>query len=490
MKEKKKTETTADDTANLSLGRSSLIGVGGKFVLAVFGFAGVVFFYRDLGPTKIGAYYSILAVIKISTQFQNSVTAAIQKRVSEVSANQSGLLGIGLLSLFIISAIGGIIVVVVSPFVQRLGLSTAHLIGGLAMVSTLGLFATINQFYTGIGNPGKANWIDAVRSVLTLAGQASLLIIGFDEFGLVWGFVFGNLVTATVLLFTVGVIPTKPSRKLIIRTLNFAKWSLPNGLANTIYNRLDVVILGWIIGSTSVGYYQPAFQLTIPATYLAASISQSLAVKSSGKDSQGYPVIEELRNGLAYAGLVSIPLFFGALAIPRELMRTIFGPSAVAGAGAVIGLALLQILKSYVKPMGSVIQAVDRPDIFFKISLIVLIINIPLAVLFASWHGLIGVVAAGLVAEFIRVALTIIVVTNLFGNPSIPREAIEQIFSAVIMFGTIEGVTSVKYIQINSIFQLIFIICMGVIVYFCTLIAVSQKFRHTVQSIVKETLSL
>jgi O-antigen/teichoic acid export membrane protein len=483
-------KTTADDTANLSLGRSSLIGVSGKFILAVFGFAGVVFFYRDLGPTKIGSYYAILAAVKIATQFQNAATTAIQKRVSEVNADQSGYLGIGLLSLSIITSIGGIIVIIGSPFVDRFGLSTAHLFGGLAMMSTLGLFATINQFYTGIGNPGKANWIDAVRSLLTLIGQVGLLIAGFSEFGLIWGFVFGNIITAIVLLVAVGVIPTIPSRKVVARTVNFAKWSLPSGLVGMTYDRLDVLVLGWIIGSTSVGYYQPAFQLTLPATYLAASISQSLSVKSSGKDSQGNPVITNLRDGIAYAGVVSIPLFFGALAISRELMRIIFGPSAVAGAGALIGLALLQILKSYVKLMGSVIQAVDRPDIFFKVSITVLVINLPLAVLFASWYGLIGVVIAAIVAELTRVALTMIVVVDLFGNPGLPREAIEQIFSSIIMFCVIKGLLLPNYIQITNILPLMFIICIGILVYFSTLITVSRRFRNTAQSIVKETLSL
>lgn len=484
----KKSQTTADDTANLSLGQSALVGAAGKFLLALFGFAGVVYFYRDLGPATIGAYYTVVAGMKIATSFQNAITGSVEKRVSEVNADQSAYLGIGVLSWIATTLGAGLIVLAVAPFTDQFGVSIPHLLGGVAMLSSLGLFSTINQFYVGIGNPGKSTWIDAIRSLLTLAGQLLLVLGGFGEFGLMGGFVFGSATTAVGLFVVVGILPSFPSRHVVTRTFDFAKWSFPNGLGSMVYDRMDQLILSHFLGPTAVGFYQPALQLAEPATFVSTSISQSTNVKSSGIHSQGGSILPDIRNGLAYSGLIAIPLFFGALALPAELMGTIFGPSATAGAGALIGLSLLKIFRSFSQPLGSVTFGLDRFDLRTKITYVIIIVKIPLAILLTIEYGLIGVVVAAVVAELLKLLLSLAITIHLIGFPGIPREVIEQLFAAVLMFGAIEVVLASTAIRITSVYLLLLVVGGGAAVYFLALIAVSRKFRNTTQIVVRETL--
>jgi O-antigen/teichoic acid export membrane protein len=496
--------TGAKDTGGLSLGKSSLIGFVGKMAFAIIGFIGLIFFYRSLGPVGIGIYYTIMAVGKLINSLQVGIQTAIKKRVSEVDADQSEFLGLGILTLISVTLIGAIIISVgatIGPeliqFADRFGLKVTaerligapkYLFAALMVAVSLSAFGLSNQFYAGIGNPGKSIWVDALRSFLTLGGQVALIIVGFDEFGLVWGFVIGTIVTTIIVTVTINIKPSLPSRNVIRRTGSFAKWTIPLGLFNNIYNRLDVIFLTAVLGANVSGVYAPALRMTSPATFVAASISSSLAIKSSGLDSQNKSVQKHVRNGISYAGLIAIPTFFGALAMPEALMSIIFGPTAQAGAGALVGLAIYQVFSSYQYPLGSVINGTDRPDLLMKITFLTIVINIPLAFLLVQSYGLLGVVSATVIAEASRMVMSYIAVVRLQGSPGIPREVIEQFVSAAVMFGVIEGLSRSGVLVPETILTLAATIGLGGTVYFAVLSVVSERFRNTLWNVLDDTI--
>lgn len=496
--------TGADDTGGLSLGKSSLIGFGGKLSLALIGFIGLVYFYRSLGAVGIGIYYTILSVGKVINSLQSGVQSAIKKRVSEVDADQSEYLGLGGLILVGVTFIGAIIIAIgatlgpeLIQFADRFGIEVAaerligspkYLFAALGVAISLSAFGLSNQFYAGIGNPGKSIWVDAVRSLLTLSGQVALIIVGFDEFGLVWGFIIGTVITTIVVTAPLGIKPALPSRTVIRRTASFAKWTIPLGFLSNIYRRLDVIFLTAVLGASVSGVYAPAIRMTAPAAFVASSISSTLTVKSSGLDSQNKSVQKHVRNGISYAGLIAIPTFFGALAMPEALMGVIFGPTARAGAGALVGLAIYQIFRSYQYPLGSVIHGTDRPDILVKMTVLTIIINVPLALVLVQSYGLIGVVAATVMAEGSRLTMSYIAVVRLQESPGVPREVFEQLFAAVVMFGVIEGVINGGILVPETLLTLAAAIGLGGVCYFAVLSVVSRRFRNTLWTVAGETI--
>jgi len=496
-------QTSAEDTAELSLGKTSLIGFGGKLALAVLGFVGLVFFYRSLGPTRFGIYYTVLSAGKVVTQFQGGITAAIKKRVSEVGADQAEYLGLGLVTLAVLTvggvAVAGAVSIAGPSLVQiaetvgagtvaeRLVGRPVYLFAALSIAVSLAAFGLSNQFYAGIGNPGKAIWADALRSVLTVTGQAVLILVGFGEFGLVWGFVFGTLVTAVVLTAPLGIRPRLPSRHTVRRTGSYAKWSLPLGLLNNLYSRIDIFLLTTVVGASASGIYAPALRLTVPASFVASSIASSLTIKSSGMSSRDESVSEPLRDALSYAGLIALPIFFGAVAIPEAMMGVIFGPSARQGAGALVGLAGYQLVRSYTRPFWSVITGVDRPDLKVKITVVTIVLNVPIAVPLVLSFGLIGVVVATVVADASRFLMAYGAVNRLESSPGVPREVLEQLFAAIMMFLTVEGVTRVLLAPAGPV-TLGLVLGVGGVTYFGVLSVVSRRFRRTLWRVVGETL--
>lgn len=467
------------NTPDLSMSREALVAILAKFVLAVTGFAGVIIFARVLGVSGVGKYYAILAAANLVAQIPGRTSGAIKKRVSEVDTPVEEYFGLGILFNLGFVLVLTACVFLLYPYLEPYIGPTAFGIGLVAVVASLSAFALVNRIYAGIGNPGASFWTDTVRSVLTLGGQVTMLWLGWHVLGLLTGFVAGTVSTAVLVYLLIRIRPALPSRETVSRTYEFARWNIPNGILDDMYQRLDVLLLYGIAGSTAVGLYEPALRLTIPATFISASIGDTLVVKASGLHSIDEDVVFDLKNAISYTSLLAIPIFFGALAMPRELLTTVYGPEFADGALALVGLAAFQLFNTFRVPFAMVINGIDRPDLQFRVKLLILLVHAPLAVLLGLEYGLLGVIAATLFAEAVRVGLYLAVAYSLFGELILPWQVVEQFLSGVVMFGVVYWL--VDLVPVTGWTRLLGIVGMGAIVYFSTLSVVSSHFRSTVR---------
>lgn len=473
-------------TDTLSMSREALIAIVAKLVLAVTGFAGVVIFARVLGVDGIGKYYALLAAANLAAQIPSGFNGAIKKRVSEIDTLVSEYFGLGVLFNAGFSLLLTVAVVVAYPLLEEYLGPLVFGLGMVAVTASLGFFALANRMYSGTGHPGASFWTDTIRSVLTLGGQVALLAMGWSVLGLLIGFVAGTVVTTVLVYLVVRIRPTIPSRKTVLRTYEFARWNIPNGLLQNMYSRLDVLLLYVIVGSTSVGLYEPALRLTIPATFITASIGDTLMIKASGLDSIDQDVLFDLRNAISYTSLLALPIFFGALAMPTELMAVIYGPEFADGAWALVGLALFQVFNTFCGPFADVVNGIDRPDVQFRVKFIILLVHAPLAVLLGLEYGLLGVIAATIFSEVVRTGLYLFAGYSLFGELLVTRPVAEQLVSGVIMFAVVSGV--VDLVSISGWTILVVVVGIGAAAYFAVLATISSHFRGTLGHVLNEVV--
>lgn len=462
------------------MSRETLIAIAAKFVLAATGFFGVVIFSRVLGVSGVGKYYAIIAAAKLATQIPSAVSGAIKKRVSEVNTNVSEYFSLGIVFHTLFTILLSVCILIAHPYLRSYLGPRVFGLGLVTVVASLSVFSLVNRVYSGIGNPGASFWTDTVRSVLTLGAQVALLLLGWNVLGLLFGLSVGTFLTAIGVYALIRVRPSRPSREVVERTYEFARWNIPNALLENTYSRLDVLLLYAIVGSTAVGLYEPALRLTMPATFLAASIGDTLLVKSSGLNSLDRDVLSDLRNSVSYVNLISIPIFFGAVALSEQLMRVVYGPDFVAGAQALIGLAAFQLFNSFKNPFSSVIDGIDRPKINFRVKLSIVLIHAPLAILMGLEYGLMGVIAATIVSEAIRVVLYLFTAYSVFGEIPVTWPVAKQFGSGLVMFGIVSLI--VRNVSVTGWVELLSIVGAGATVYFVTLIGVSPHFRQTAKS--------
>jgi len=232
-------------------------------------------------------------------------------------------------------------------------------------------------------------------------------------------------------------------------------------------------------GAGAVGFYSLAVQLTQPGALFGGSIGSALTVKSSGVDSVGGDVRRDLVNSTSYIGLIAVPILFGAFAISDALMQAdLFGTTYNNAPGVIlIGIALIQVLNTYQKPFTSVISGSDRPDIILRVNLFVALLYAPAAIGLGIVYGFFGVIAGTVIAEGVRLIAYQFVSTRLFGGAVFPRPAGHQFLAGGVMFAVVEGLSRVTNPSRLTVLGLL--ISIGAVVYFSTLLVVSQHFRNT-----------
>ncbi|WP_101297454.1 lipopolysaccharide biosynthesis protein [Halegenticoccus soli] len=476
------------DTPSLSIGREALLSVGSKALMAAIGFGGIVIFANVLGDVGLGQYRTVIAAAFVLTQLPAGVATAVKKRVSEVSVAPAEFFGLGLLVHAAFSALVLLGFVVFEPAAADY-FGTAELAYGVvAVTAALGFFNVANRLYSGIGHPAASSWLDAVRSVLTFLLQLLFLWLGMAAFGLVAGLAAATAVTGVFSWLAARVSPAAPTVETAKRVYEFARWSVPNGLLTNTYQSADPLIIKWLAGAGAVGVYTVALNLVVPASMFAGSIRDALSVKSSGVDSVGGSVRFDLANAVSYAGLLAIPIFFGALAIPNALLTTVFGPSFADAPGlALVGLALYQVLNVYRLPFEAVIEGTDRPGIIFRVNAAVLVLYLPLAFALGTPFDLLGVIAATVISEAARVAAYQYVAHVEYGGIVVTRPIGEQALAGAVMFAVVWTLAEFA-VPVRSWVQLLLVVGVGAAVYFLALLAVSSHFRETIRHTVPQLL--
>lgn len=467
------------DTTDLSISRETFLSLGGKMIQAGLGFVGTVAFTRMLGNDGLGRYRTVLAAAFVILTVSDDIAGVIKKRVAEVESESTEYLILALL------IHGGVTVVTIvglslgnSIAIPYFG--SAELAAGVGLITAfVGFFSVLNNYQGGIGYPARSTWTDTLRSVLTLGAQVGLLIVGYQEFGVVVGLAVASLISGLFVWFSVRPSPVVPTVETARRTFTYARHSVPSSFINGLYQRADPLLINTFSGAGAVGFYSLAVQLTQPGTLFGSSIGSALTVKSSGVDSVGGDVRRDLVNSTSYIGLIAVPILFGAFAISDALMQAdLFGTTYNNAPGVVlIGIALIQVLNTYQKPFTSAISGSDRPDIILRVNLFVALLYAPAAIGLGIVYGFFGVIAGTVIAEGVRLIAYQFVSTRLFGGAVFPRPAGHQFLAGGVMFAVVEGLSRVTNPSRLTVLGLL--ISIGAVVYFSTLLVVSQHFRKT-----------
>jgi O-antigen/teichoic acid export membrane protein len=469
------------ETTSLSISREALVSLGSKVLTMVTGFVGIVIFANVLQDVGLGEYRTVLAAAFLLTQLPSGVGTAVRKRVSEVEADPGRLLGAGLATFAAYAALVGVGFVVSLPVAVDYFGSVELAVGVVLVAVSVGLFKLLEPFYAGTGYPGLASWLDSGRSLLTLPLQLGLLVLGLQAFGLVVGLTVASILASVAAVVVARVRPRLPDRATLRRVGEFARWSVPTNLLSNLYKSADVLILRAVVGAGAVGYYSAALQLAVPGAMFSTSIKQVLTVKSSGVSSAGGQVRRDLTNSLSYAGLLAIPILFGAMAFPKALMVTVFGSSFADEPGlALVGLTLFQVSNAYRHPFEGTIEGTDRPALVTRVNVAVVVIHLPLAFLLGRTYGLLGVIGATLVAEVLRVGTYQYTAHRHYGGVVFTRPMLDQVVSGAIMFLVVDTVVA-RVLEITSWLTLLVPVGLGAVVYFAVLTAISSHFRETLR---------
>lgn len=473
------------DASEMNLGWETAKALVGKFGQAATGFLGMLIFTRIVGKADFGGFYLLLSLVLLADRPVRGFGHAVHKRWSEDAAPKREILGsVVLFNAVVISlaAIGALLAG--ELLVSYTGLDGAPLLF-MVLFGSLAFFFPVQKILGAEGWPSKQTWNDTLRSFLTLPLQLLFVTSGFGALGMGYGLASASLLVVPVAAYFVRVRPAYPTRTTLRSLWAYARYSTPSAIVGKTYDRIDVLLLGFLVGTVPVANYEVALKLTVPALFVSGIVAAALMPKISNTISKGGEFVGDVTNSVGHVSIFAVPIFFGALAIPRPLVVTAFEPRYASAAPYLVGLALYQVVSTQSSVYLQTLAGMDLPEVVFRVGALTLAFNIVLGVALAVTVGPLGIVVATVLAEGLRYLLSMRRVTSrVDGIEVVPRPLVMQVIAGAVMFLAVEFLSGQMSIRTWS--DLGLIVGGGAVVYGLCLVAISPGIRITARSVYRD----
>ena len=376
----------------MRLGQTSAITFVSQLVVSIAGFAVTVYITRFLGESVFGTYAVFMAVLVwLKIIGNNGIRMALIKRLSE-SSRDGGYLSAGLAVQALVFAVLAALILLFRDYINAyIGFAASIPLVWVLFVSFC--YALIIGTLEGEHRVHIASMLQPVDRTLRSVLQIAAAALGFGLLGLVWSYAAAAVVAGVVGLAFVTVRPSMPDREHFERLTGFAGYSWLTGVESRAFSSMDTIVLGFFVAKGPIGVYEVAWNLASVLAVFGVAISQSLfpavSALSNGDDRES--VASLTNDALAYTGLFVIPGLVGALAVGRSVLA-IYGLTS--GYVVLVVLVVARLVYAYESQFVNVLNAIDRPDAAFRVSVAFIATNLVLNVALIAEFGLLGAAAA------------------------------------------------------------------------------------------------
>ncbi len=387
--------------------RTAVKGVSWITVLRVttraLSFIKTIVLARVLLPSQFGAYgvaLLVLGFLEVMTETGVNVIL-IQEKETDRYIN----------SAWIVSIIRGIIIslviIIMAPFIA----SFFHSPDSIKLLYVIGIV----PFLRGFINPSVIKFQKELRfqqefiyrfTIFFLDASIAIIatLILRDPLGIIIGFIAG--VIAEIVLSYIMVKPTpilNINKEYFMKIIHRGKWVTGSGIFNYLFHNADNIIVGRLLGTTSLGIYQMGYSFSmLPITEIAdvfARVTFPVYVKISEDKKRLQAAF--IKTTLVIALLA---IFIGSILIlfPKEIVLFVLGDKWMPVIPILPILAVFGVIRAISGSSSALFLAVGKQEyltIITFISILGLIIPIfPLVLHFgilgAAYSALIGSVVA------------------------------------------------------------------------------------------------
>lgn len=369
-------------------------------------FVKVALVARIMGPTDFGLYGIIAMVISLfETVTETGINIVLIRK-----KNAEDMLP----TAFVVSIFRGILI---GLLVAVAAWPAARFFGNDRLAGYI-LFASVVPMIKGWINPALALFqkrLEFRKDTLLRTGVLFIDAVSGIIFVLVlrniWGLLYG-FVTAAVaeVVLTWLFCPVRPRLQIrkdhLKELLQFTKWFNLVVISNYISSQLDTILIGRVLGMSSLGYYQSAYKVAhAPIVEVADLTSQStFPVYSKIQDD-----IKRIMGAYVRAGGLSAiltgGLVTGLIAFRVEVISWVFGSEWLQAVELVPALALAAWVRSLIAPASAVLLTKNRPDLLAQVSSIRIVVMAAAALWLMPRMGLLGVAYSVLAANLASMPL-------------------------------------------------------------------------------------
>lgn len=456
-------------------------GFIGNILTAIIGFCGSILFARIVGPSGYGAFYTIAAVVNLVDNPVQGFATAGKKRLSEANPKESEIVGAS----FLVAVLA---LIMVFPLILFFGIPFIDIKneGKYFIILFTGtvLFKILQPLVAGSGKFSAPPLLDSGRSFFTIASQIVLVLLGWGVGGMIVGLALGSAMMVPFSLRLLSIEPVWPSRETVWSMWEYARWSMPKSVVGSAISRIDLLLLSSILTTSATGQYRIALNILVPATFVSGVIGTGVLIETSESVSLDESPRERIEIGVGFASIFSIPIFFGALAMPVDIVTTIYGDQYQTAGTLLTGLAAYKFFETQNDQLVSILGGFDRPDLRFYISVGVLFINAALGIMLLHQIGIFGIVIATLIAGAFRWIAALYFTQRLIKFNPLPNPLRKQFIAGILMFIIIWLLH--LFVAVKWWGDLIVLVGAGAAVYSTTLLTISPRLRVASRSLITQ----
>ncbi|WNB92683.1 lipopolysaccharide biosynthesis protein [Bacillus sp. NEB1478] len=310
-----------------------------------------------------------------------------------------------------------VLLIILAPFIADFYKQSA--------VKTLLYFSSIGIFIgaLGITERGlltrdkkfkKLTSIDLVAEVTTSLFSIILALLGYWMLAVGLSILFRPAIQSLSLFLVAGFnnVKGKPDFKLAKDILPYSLNVQGTRIINFARNNVDYLIIGKILGSSSLGIYTIAFQWSTVARFYFSQAIANVAFPEIARNQNDFNKVGIIyTNIIRKISFITFPLCMGIACVADEFIMVLYGDRWLEVIPVLQVLMLAGMITSIGTVVGSVYKGIGRPDIELKVNVYSLISFIILILILGNAYGLIGVAYAVLINTII---FNIVMTTTLF----------------------------------------------------------------------------
>lgn len=462
----------------MSIAKASLGWFFANVCSAVINFLAVIYFSRKLGASDMGIYFLFFSMLMVFNFLSNGgLSSATIKRISE-GKNQYKILAASLLLRTIyLLIIAGAIITFRDQLESYFG---ANLTIYLLIILFLFEFSDlIREFLLGSSRVAISGFVDFIQQIFKIMFQ--IILLSYGLFGLIWGLILGVIFSIGIGTVVSRLKLSWPENRDFISLFDFSKYSYGTNLGGLVYDWLGILAIGYFLNSSAAGIYGVCWSLTSAFMLLGQSISSSLFPEISSLNTKNkHDEISSLfANSISYAPFLSLPGFFGALALANYILIILYGVEFESGSKILIILMATRVVQSMQMIIVRSIEGLNRPDIVFRINLGTAVINVISMLILIAVFGPIGAALSAFITISAS-ALFNLHALKLFIPVRVKGELILELVASVFMFIIIFLIS--RYFEIRSPSELLALIIIGAVVFF-SIMALSSDSRKAFRNL-------
>jgi O-antigen/teichoic acid export membrane protein len=458
----------------MRIGQSSLVAFLTELLSSLIGFVATVYIARKLGDSGLGIYFLVIAVvIWLKILGGIGVQNALRKRLSEPGEDAPYMGASVFLQLLFV------VIIVAVLFVWRDAVS-AYLRGtSVFVVFALFLAALAFAFVaTALEGEDKVHISTSLSPVdrsIRSGIQILALFLGFGLAGLFFGYAAGAIVAAVIGMYYVTSEFETPTREHLGSIATYAQYSWLTNLSNRAFAAMDTLVLGIFVAEGLIGVYEASWNLASILALFSVSIRRAVFPTMSYTSTEGNrtEAADLLTDALTFSGMLLIPGLVGAVLV-GDLVLGIYGQGFLKGHVVLIILLAARTVYAYEDQLVNAMNAIDRPDVAFRIDFLFIVTNISLNLVLVWQFGWIGAAVGTFASAFIALAVGYVSVNALLPLSIPVREIGNQLLAALGM-GVVVGFG--RYLLADTVSIGILLVAVGGMIYFLLLFALSEQLR-------------